>query len=195
STIPLAAAFDSVYDTGTYQNFPTVGNHFFFGTRGEYLFNLTASALDTRALAPGAYTLTVSAVDTCGNRGTLTEKLDVARQQRLPSIHASLTALTPSRPWPRRFWTVVLVQPGTQERARDVVLARALAARATSPALLTERNGPIFGIEGAFSSWGAAYTEAQRVARSVPGAYVRQVLLAAPPLPLLIPEPGKPSSL
>lgn len=193
STIPPPAEFDSVYDTGTYQNFPTVGDHFFFGVRGEYLFNLTPSALDTRVLASGAYTLTVSALDTCGNLGTLTENLDVARQPRLRPIVASLAQLVPGSPWPQRFWTVVLVQAGTQTRVRDAVLRRALAARAAAPALIVERRGPIFGIEGAFSSWGAAYTEAQRVARSTPGVYVRQVLLPAPPPSVLIPEPGKPS--
>ena len=192
STIPLAAEFDSVYQTGTYQNFPTAGDHFYFGVRGEYLFNLTPSALDTRALAPGAYTLTVSALDTCGNLGTLTEQLDVARQPRLRPIRASLMPLAPTSPWPRRFWTVVLVQSGTEAQARDAVLIRAHAARAAAPALITERKGPIFGIEGAFSSWGAAYTEAQRVARSIPGVYVREVLLPAPPPARLIPMAGKP---
>lgn len=192
STIPLAAEFDSVYDTGTYQNFPTAGDHFFFGTRGEYLFNLTPSALDTRALPPGAYTLTVSALDTCGNLGTLTEKLDVARQQPLQALRALLTPLASTSMWPRRFWTVVLVQSGTTTQARDAVLTRALVARAASPALIAERKGPIFGIEGAFSSWGAAYTEAQRVARSIPGVYVREVLLPAAPPVRLVPEPGKP---
>jgi len=52
STIPPTTEFDSVYATGAYQNFPTVGGRYFFGVRGEYIFNLTASALDTRALAP-----------------------------------------------------------------------------------------------------------------------------------------------
>ena len=192
STIPLATEFDTVYDTGTYQNFPTVGDHFYFGARGEYLFNLTPSSLDTRALAPGSYTLTVSALDTCGNLGTLTQTLDVARQPRLRPIRASLSPLAPTSPWPQRFWTVVLVQAGTEMHAREAVLARALVARAARPALLTARKGPIFGIEGAFSSWGAAYTEAQRVARSIPGVYVRQVLLPALPPARLIPEPGKP---
>ena len=87
----------------TYQNFPTVGGRYFFGTRGEYVFNLTASALDARALAPGAYTLTVSALDTCGNLGTLTEKLDVARQPRLRPVVGLLAPLLLAAPWPQRF--------------------------------------------------------------------------------------------
>lgn len=193
STIPPTFEFDSVYDTGTYQNFPTVGDHFFFGVRGEYLFNLTASALDTRGLAPGAYTLTVSALDTCGNLGTLTETLDVEPQPRLRPIVASLAQLPPGPWWPHRFWTVVLVQAGTKTQLRQALLTRALEARVTAPALIAERRGPIFGIEGAFSSWGAAYTEAQRVARSIPGVYVRQVRLPVPPPTRLMPEPGKPS--
>jgi hypothetical protein len=193
STIPADDQFDSVYDTGTYQNFPTVGDHYFFGARGEYIFNLTASALNTRAIAPGRYILTVSALDTCGNLGTLTEKLDVARQPRLRPIVGSLTSLLSMSEWPQRFWTVVLVQAGTQTRAfRAGVLTRALAAHAGAAALITERKGAVFGIAGAFSSWGTAYTEAQRVARVVRGAYVLHVHLPALPAPRPIPEPGKP---
>ena len=193
STLPTDDQFDSVYDTGTYQNFPTVGDHYFFGARGEYVFNLTTSALDTRAIAPGRYTLTVSALDTCGNRGTLTEKLDVARQPRLRPIVGSLTGLLQAAQWPRRFWTVVLAQAGTQTpRFRDAVITRALAARASAAALITERNGSVFGIAGAFSSWGAAYTGAQRMARGVPGVYVLDVHLPALPAPRLIPQLGKP---
>ncbi|HET8894614.1 MAG TPA: M23 family metallopeptidase [Gaiellaceae bacterium] len=193
STIPPDDEFDSAYDTGTYQNFPTVGDHYFFGARGEYVFNLTASALDTRAIAPGAYTLTVSALDTCGNVGTLTEKLEVARQPRLRPIVGSVTPLLPAPQWPQDFWTVVLDQARTQTPAfRDLVLGHALAAR-TGPAalLLTGRKGRTLGIAHAFPSWAAAYTEAERVARLVPGAYALDVHNEAPPASL-IPMPGKP---
>ena len=191
-TIPPRAEFDSVYDTGTYQNFPAVGDRYFYGARGEYVFNLTTSALNTRALPAGAYTLTVSALDTCGNLGSLTEKLDVARQPRLRPIASSVTSLLPGAPWPPRFWTVVLAQAGAQTQAlRDAVFTRERAVRADAVALITGRRGTVFGIEGAFSSWGAAYTEAQRVARVVPGAYVLDVHNVAPPPPRVIPMPGE----
>jgi len=193
STIPPNSEFDRVYDTGTYQNFPTAGGHYFFGTHGEYVFNLTASALDTRALAPGAYTLTVSAIDTCGNLGTLTEKLDVAPQPPLRPVVGSLIPLLPARPWPRRFWTVVVAQARTQTQAfRDTALRRALAAQSGSAALLAARKGRVFGIAGAFPNWAAAYTEAEQVARTVPGAYTLDVQRPAPPPPHLTPMHGKP---
>ena len=192
-TIPPRTEFDSVYDTGTYQNFPAVGNRYFFGARGEYVFNLTTSTLNTRALAPGAYTLTVSALDTCGNAGTLTEKLNVMRQPRLRPIVGSITSLLPGAPWPPRFWTVVLAQAGAQTQAlRDALLTRARAVPADAPALITGRRGNVFGIEGAFSTWATAYTEAQRVARAVPGAYVLEVRTPIPPPPVPIPMAGKP---
>lgn len=192
STIPLDDYFDSVYGTGTYQNFPTVGGHYYFGARGQYVFNLTASALDTRALAPGGYTLTVSAQDTCGNLGTLTEKLDVARQPGLRPVVGSITPLLPAPQWPHHFWTVVLAQAGSQTQAfRDSVVGRAYEARTGSAAVLITRKGPVYGIAGAFPSWAAAYTEAQRVAHLVPGAYALDVRNPVLP-PRLIPMPGKP---
>jgi len=192
STIPRDTEFDSIYEIGTYQNFPVVGGRYLYGVRGEYVFNLTPSALDTRALVPGAYTLTVSALDTCGNLGTLTEKLDVAPQRRVRPIVASPVQLLPGPPLPQHFWTVVLAQARAQTQAfRDALLSRALAAHTVATAPITAQKGRVFGIEGTFSSWAAAYQEAQRAAQTAPGAYALEVVQPAPPPSRPIPAPGK----
>lgn len=192
STIPQDTEFDTVYDVGTYQNFPVVGDRYLYGVRGEYVFNLTPSALDTRALAPGAYTLTVSALDTCGNLGTLAEKLDVARQRRVRPIVAAPVPLLPRAPLPRRFWTVVLAQARDQTEAfRNALSRRAVAAHTAAAVLITAEKGRVFGIEGTFSSWAAAYREAQRVSQTAPGAYALDVVQPALPPYRPIPAPGR----
>jgi hypothetical protein len=69
--------FWNVYTAGTYQNFPVFDHHFFWRQPGEYLFSLTRSPLDTTRLRDGRYLLTVGVADVCGNRGSLTEAIDV----------------------------------------------------------------------------------------------------------------------
>jgi hypothetical protein len=70
-TEPPNRDFWQVYGAGTYQNFPVFGHHYLFGLPGRYLFELTHRPLDTRRLANGAYQITVSAADVCGNTSTL----------------------------------------------------------------------------------------------------------------------------
>jgi murein DD-endopeptidase MepM/ murein hydrolase activator NlpD len=77
-TEPPNRDFWNIYAAGTYQNFPTFGNRYYFGQAGQYRFDLTPAALDTRTLRNGRYTLTVEAADVCGNRGSLSETLSVA---------------------------------------------------------------------------------------------------------------------
>ena len=79
-TEPGNGAFFRVYAPGTSQNDPAVGKEFFHGTAGVYLYELTPHGLDTATLRPGRYVVTVTAGDTCGNTGTLSEPIDVVAQ-------------------------------------------------------------------------------------------------------------------
>jgi hypothetical protein len=196
STIPDSLPFGGVYATGTYQNFPTVGDHYFFGARGQYLFRLTASVLDTRALAPGRYTLTVSALDTCGNLGTLSEHIGVARQAGVRALAAaSLAPVGPARAWPRRFWTIVVDRFRTEPQAtlERTLVGRAWAVHGGPLALVTEGGRRrVLGIAGAFTDWADAYSAAEAAARFLPGVYTLEVAL---PLParrprVPLPRPG-----
>jgi hypothetical protein len=83
-TEPPNRDFWTTYADGTYQNFPTFASHYYLGQAGQYRFDLTPTALNTRALANGQYTLTVDAADVCGNRGSLSETLTIAN--RRPSL-------------------------------------------------------------------------------------------------------------
>jgi hypothetical protein len=74
---PVQRDFWSIYAPGTYQNFPDFTHHFYWHMPGRYLFNLTSSALNTGNLPNGTYRIRVVAADTCGNRGTLTERVAI----------------------------------------------------------------------------------------------------------------------
>jgi hypothetical protein len=90
-TEPLDRDFWRVYAAGTYQNFPVFANHYYFRQPGRYLFNLTPQALDTLSLPNGRYTITVNVADVCGNRGSLSEQvqIDNPRLARYP-LHTNL---------------------------------------------------------------------------------------------------------
>ena len=74
---PLNRDFWSLYAEGTYQNFPDFVDRFYWHLPGRYLFNLTATPLDTRRLRNGSYQVTVVAADTCGNKSTATERISI----------------------------------------------------------------------------------------------------------------------
>jgi hypothetical protein len=76
-TLPPRRLFWTVYARGTYQNFPQVGDHYFWATPGRYLFRLTRHPLDTSRVRNGVYLLRVVAGDICGNRSSLTERVTV----------------------------------------------------------------------------------------------------------------------
>jgi hypothetical protein len=198
-TIPPASQFWSVYDAGTYQNFPAVADRYLAGTHGQYIFNLTPSPLDTRLLSAGTYTLTVAAADTCGNTGMLTERIRVHAQPPLRPLQAgNLTQPADSitRVWPTRFWTVVIARlPAEREQPSfdRFMITRADLAAVGRPALVTDRTtGRLLEITGAFEHWSDAYTMAERAARAIPGAYIERVLLPAPPASAHVPIPQKP---
>jgi hypothetical protein len=77
-TEPGGDAFWSVYSIGTRQN--KYGSPDLRQVRlvGRYSFRLTSSGLDTTRFPDGVYLLTVRAADTCGNSGTLSEKIAIA---------------------------------------------------------------------------------------------------------------------
>jgi hypothetical protein len=190
TTIPLPDQFWSVYEPGTYQNFPVVGHHHLVGTPGDYLFDLTPSRLDTRLIPPGTYELTVVAEDTCGNQGTLSQRIRVLPQAKPPPLSASsphrlaLTglALLPSRP--AQVWTVITATvPVRDGLARAQAAAReALDAGLHQVGILTtspERNlkrGRYLVFTGAYRSWAGAYQAAQLATSRFPGAHPREIM-------------------
>jgi hypothetical protein len=82
-TEPPNSDFWTIFADGTYQNFPTFANHYYLGQAGRYRFDLTPTALNTRALPNGQYTLTVDAADVCENRGSLSETLTITNRPSL----------------------------------------------------------------------------------------------------------------
>lgn len=129
-TEPPNRDFFDVYAPGTFQNEPAVGKRFYYGAPGEYLYALTPFRLDTAALAPGRYVVTVTAQDTCGNTGTLSEPIAV-----LPQAPAADVPRLQLATWPRgarRAWTVVIAS--LAER-RGVADAREVARTAAEEGL------------------------------------------------------------
>ncbi len=90
SVVPLATIIDfrareprngdfwNVYSAGTRQNKYGSPNLQQVRLIGRYSYGLTPSGLDTRTLANGVYVLTVHAADTCGNAGSLSERIAIA---------------------------------------------------------------------------------------------------------------------
>ncbi len=188
-TIPPRKRFWSVYAPGTYQNFPAVGRHYFYGTPGDYLFDLTPSPLDTKLLPPGRYRLVVVAADTCGNRGMLSEEIRVLPQPGVaPLTGPILSGLVRRRrgalkQWPWRFWTVVIatLPAGEGLASARTVAGRALEARVgrvgilATPTARRSRSGRYVIFTGVFQSWAGAYTAAQRAAPHFRGACPREI--------------------
>jgi hypothetical protein len=104
-TEPPNRDFFDVYAPGTYQNEPAVGTRLYHGAPGQYLYALTPFRLDTATLEPGRYVVTVTAEDTCGNTGTLSEPITVLPQQPATDVSRRLAS------WPRgahRAWTIAI---------------------------------------------------------------------------------------
>jgi len=75
---PPNSVFWRVYGRGTYPNGPVFGGRLYKKMPGRYLFRLTPHGLDTRRLRDGVYVLRVTAKDVRGNRGRLSQRLDIA---------------------------------------------------------------------------------------------------------------------
>lgn len=185
--LPANDAFRSTYGSGTRQNFAVVGFHYFAGVAGSYRYLLS---LDVRSVAPGRYTLVVSAGDTCGNVGTLSRAIRVLQHPSWrPPVAPVPTPVPIRRPkppvlnWPGRGYTIVLAS--VPERAGKNA-ARALAVRARASGIgqvgvlrssryrsLTPGYRVVFS--GVYRSSGAALAATERLRRRFPGAYPRLV--------------------
>lgn len=86
---PPTRDFWRVYGAGTYQNNPVFAHHYFWHVPGRYVFNLTPAPLDTTRLPNGRYVLTVDAADVCGNRGSLSERIDILNKQEGAPPHGA----------------------------------------------------------------------------------------------------------
>lgn len=170
-TEPPNGHFFDVYAAGTYQNDPAVGRHFYHGAAGDYLYELTPEGIDTSALRPGQYVVTVTAEDTCGNTGTLSETLDVVRQGHaiLPAPH--LVA------WPDlRGWTVVIGSIPRREGLGAARVAAGLAAAARAGDVGIRRTARSFLVFSGFFDWRKDAEDALvRLAGLYPRAYVREL--------------------
>jgi hypothetical protein len=91
-TVPPNIDFWTVYARGTYQNMPRIGRQQFSLMPGQYIFTL-APELDVRKqFGAGVYQVTVSAVDTRGNAGSL------ARRFSVPAATQGCTPTPPKTP-------------------------------------------------------------------------------------------------
>jgi murein DD-endopeptidase MepM/ murein hydrolase activator NlpD len=75
--VPDNTDFWRHYARGTYQNMAVFGRHYSFLQQGRFLFKLTPGPFDTRQLHDGVYDLVVTATDTGGNHGTLSQRFTV----------------------------------------------------------------------------------------------------------------------
>jgi hypothetical protein len=80
--MPQNTSLWTVYARGTFQNRSVIGGRMHSFMPGRFLFRLTPSPLDTRKLANGVYVATVTATDASGNRGSLSERLEIWNSRR-----------------------------------------------------------------------------------------------------------------
>ena len=71
---PKNGGFWQAYARGTFQNMSVFGSHYSYLQRGMYDFKLTPKPFDTRKLQDGVYDLVFTAVDTRGNRSSLSQR-------------------------------------------------------------------------------------------------------------------------
>ena len=179
--LPSNREFWDVYSRGTYQNFPVIGGEFLWRRPGRYLYDLTPRLLDTARLPAGRYTLTVTALDVCGNSGSLTQHVRVlpqrpALESRAPTLHLI--------PWrPKAGYTVILESVPLADGAR---VARAFARLAIHDGLrrvgildssrfVTLAPGYFAVFSGEYSDAEAARRALKRTAQYFPAAYPREV--------------------
>ncbi len=201
---PPNEEFWQVYAHGSYQNFATMGKHYMFGLHGKYLFHLTSRPLDTDALPPGDYVLTVSASDICGNTGTLSEPVVIAPHPAPPEPVLP-PAPTPTPPpatvkpvpippapaqralfgWPhgKTAYTVVLASVPEREGTRMAMHAAHGALGKGLPSIGLLRSARYQGLRagywvvfsGAYPTLAYAQAAAQRAARLYPDAFPRLI--------------------
>jgi hypothetical protein len=181
-TEPPNREFFHVYAPGTFQNEPAVGKRFYHGAPGQYLFALTPFRLDTATLEPGRYVVTVTAEDTCGNTGRLSEPITVLPQQ--PATDVSRRGLVS---WPRgarREWTVEIA---SLAKRRGIADAREVAQTAVDEGLGSVsvlatgrfpglRAGSFLVAAGFYGSLEEAQNALARDRSRYPLAYVRELI-------------------
>ncbi len=77
TSVPDDSLFWHTYARGTYQNMAVFRDRQAWLQPGAFLFKLTRTPFNTRALADGFYDLTVTATDERGHSGTLTRRFTV----------------------------------------------------------------------------------------------------------------------
>lgn len=180
--LPGNRQFWHVYSRGTYQNFPVVDREFMWRTPGRYLFDLTPDFLDTEQLPAGHYLLTVTALDVCGNSGSLTERVGVLPHAVAAERGPPLGRLVRWRP--RSGYTVILasVPLADGERiagrvARDAIrngIRRVGVLDSSHFASLAPGYYAVFS--GEYGNAEAARRALLRTARFFPAAYPREVV-------------------
>jgi hypothetical protein len=174
--------FWNVYVRGTMQNFAVVGKRYLYGHPGTYLYDVTPQPLDTRELDAGTYILTVTALDVCGNAGSLHVPIRVLPQAKplpVPELPRQPEPLT----WPLRLsaYTVVLASSKHEEKALVVAeRARAAGLRYTgtlrSKDFTTLRPGYWLTFSGAYRTLAQAQRAAVAAMLRFPRATVRQLV-------------------
>jgi len=177
--------FWRIFAAGTYQNSPAVGRRYLGGLPGSYVFNLTPLLLDTSLFDSGAYLLTVSASDVCGNVGTLTERVWVLRHPVVPRPLPLPRPALGSAVWPtsRSGYTVVLASVprtgGLAQAKATAVQARAAGLRRVgvldSSRFSSLRPGYYVVFSGVYPTMSAALAAAAKVAAHYPSAYAKRV--------------------
>jgi len=195
-TEPGNRTFFDIYAPGTFQNVPAVGKHLFRDAAGEYLYELTPDRLDTAALLPGLYVVTVTAEDTCGNIGTLSETIDVKPQADGAAARESLSDRLTTHPeaWPRhlrRAWTIVIASIGSRQGLDTAREAARLAAAAgvkdvglrVSSRYRGLHRGSFVVFSGVYFSPDDAEAALGRAQDLYPRAFVREVTARIKPKP------------
>lgn len=203
-TLPPNKRFWDVFASGTFQNSPAIDGRYFGNEPGRYLFDLTQVPLDTRALGAGEYLLTVTAVDVCGNSGSLSERVSIVTQPGQPGFLGGVTRPSTEKDglisWParRNGYTIVLRSlQSMRGRAAAVLQARRAAAAGlplvgvlASSRFLNLRPGYYVVFTGVYATARQALAAATLLPPRYANAYVRQVM----PRPSAYESPSKHAS-
>jgi hypothetical protein len=96
ATEPPTREFWRKYASGTYQNFPVFDNHYYWGHAGRFLYQL--GQLNTDSLPPGAYKISVTASDICGNSATVILPIRLAAHPTQAAVGTDNEALAIPQP-------------------------------------------------------------------------------------------------
>jgi hypothetical protein len=77
STLPATSDMWHTYARGTHMNMVQMGAHRYWYQPGAYLFKLMPQPFDTHRLKDGVYRITVTAWDTAGNHGSVSQVFQI----------------------------------------------------------------------------------------------------------------------